>query len=116
MPEIETALRPCPDCGVAAGELHDMGCDVERCPDCGEQALSCDCDGAEPTHARLPWSGQWPGEAECVEYGWYTRLVPGKGWVCCAATDEGAQPDLNRLHVEARWDADAGRFVRRNPN
>ena len=33
----------CHDCGIKHGNYHHFGCDVERCPRCGDQLISCDC-------------------------------------------------------------------------
>ncbi len=142
--ETATGLKDCHDCGAKPGDLHDHGCDCERCPRCGGQEISCGCiyevcgmDQAtlEESHPdiyregptaemyakwdsewgsrRMLWTGQWPGEAECIEYGFYSRWVDGYGWVGCAADAIGAAPDLNRLHIKCRWDADKQRFVKR---
>ena len=38
-----TRRATCGDCGVKEGRLHIFGCDMEVCPFCGGQLLSCEC-------------------------------------------------------------------------
>lgn len=33
----------CHDCRAKHGKYHHTGCDVERCPRCGRQLISCGC-------------------------------------------------------------------------
>jgi len=35
----------CHDCHIVneKGNYHHLGCDMERCPKCGDQLISCDC-------------------------------------------------------------------------
>jgi len=102
----------CPDCGVKPGEFHAIGCDIERCPACGGQALSCACSNEKRNeYPWLPWTGEWSGVSECREFGWYAKLVEGQGWVTCDKNDEGASEDLNRIYADAVWGAKRGRFV-----
>ena len=44
--EIRTDRR-CPDCAVEVGEFHLPGCDIERCPRCAGQSISCECSRGE---------------------------------------------------------------------
>jgi hypothetical protein len=108
----------CRDCGVSPGQLHVEGCDVEACPYCGHQVISCCCATQEligvPDDDRMPWAGEWPGEAECRKFGWYARINRcGPGWVPSGPEEAGAIPDLNRLLAEARWDRGRKRWVRK---
>lgn len=37
------SLGPCHDCGVLPGGYHHLHCDMEQCPKCGHQFISCEC-------------------------------------------------------------------------
>lgn len=36
-------IHKCHDCNVFEGQVHEFGCDIERCPICGKQLICCDC-------------------------------------------------------------------------
>lgn len=108
-------------CGAHPDQLHKPGCDVERCALCGGQTIACTCVYTM-TRKPLPWEGYYPGTAECVELGWFTRYVdasgqpaalpsPGGKSMACEAADAYAQPDFSRLDREAQWDKQKCRFV-----
>lgn len=129
-------LRNCNDCGATPGNLHDLGCDVERCSQCGHQLISCDCsvcdeDSEESSYTaaqlenRLPWSGEWPFNEACREFGFYcywgNRLTkepqdsfhpdnPGT-WVPCAADHPNATEDLNRLYTFGVWNKEERKWT-----
>jgi hypothetical protein len=86
----------CPDCGVGVGRKHKDGCDVERCPHCGGQALGC--TGFDPSDRRRePWTGKWPGEADCERLGFFIN-------------GDRSLPDINRLFAECVWNPDRQRW------
>jgi Zn-finger nucleic acid-binding protein len=100
----------CPDCGAKVGELHDGGCDIERCPRCGGQFLACGCKRIKDAD-RIIWSGEKTGIAECREYGFYTVFRPGRGFVQSDRNHPEAIEDLNRLFAECVWDKKLKKFV-----
>lgn len=128
MKEKTEKLKPCPTCKAKVGTPHMAGCSVARCPKCGYQAIGCYCatymfhgkrswnddedesgdppeltdeqwDEFDQKYPPLLWSGEYPGVAECREYG---------------LLDEHGKVDLNRLYSGAcTWNATLGRWVRR---
>lgn len=57
----------CGDCGVVPGAVHHHGCDMERCPLCRRQSISCGCRwaGEEADDDDEVWDDsvelEWPG-------------------------------------------------------
>jgi hypothetical protein len=44
VPRARIPYGNCHDCGTPSGGLHHPGCDMERCPLCGGQAIACNCN------------------------------------------------------------------------
>jgi hypothetical protein len=48
IPPFDPETEPdCRVCNVEYGQVHHIDCEMERCPSCRHQALSCDCDPRE---------------------------------------------------------------------
>ncbi len=43
LPYVGELHTRCHDCNVKRGGNHHPGCDMERCPKCGGQLISCEC-------------------------------------------------------------------------
>lgn len=121
----------CGGCGSGIGEPHDDGCDVARCLAHGTQQVLCQpgarlvvtgfyswgspiVDYEEDGHdcGKDVWSGRWPGVEDAERLGWYAYFVPNgdPSWVPCDPDHPGARPDLNRLQIDGRWNAEALRW------
>ncbi|MFZ3493141.1 YgjP-like metallopeptidase domain-containing protein [Streptomyces sp. 5.8] len=97
----------CPKCHAHPGQLHTDRCTIARCALTGRQRSGCNHPG---TGCLTLWSGRWPGDEECEEYGFYYR-DGASGAEPCNADDEDAAYDLNRLHRECTWDVRLQRMV-----
>jgi hypothetical protein len=42
-PDYGDETKRCHDCNAKRGEYHHPGCDMERCPRCHGQLISCGC-------------------------------------------------------------------------
>ncbi len=113
--------KKCHDCPAEPGELHEPGCDVEQCPVCGFQAISCGHglnvldETGEFWDERLPWTGVWSMVEEAVEYGFYVRWegpMPGGCWTKCTKDHPEAMPSRNDVVDRCQWDRTKKRFVK----
>jgi hypothetical protein len=133
-------LRNCGDCGAKPGELHQPGCDMERCPHCGGQMITCPCvyvvcgldpDRLKQDHPDIYFNGptdkmyaKWDAEWGSKRLPW-TGLYPGvlecreygfwcygPPWCPCGPDHPDATEDLNRLIIECRWDVEKRKWVK----
>ena len=122
-------MNTCHDCNAKPGKKHKPGCDVERCPACGGQAMQCleghfdkkmvclNTDTEVKKKELLPWTGEWPGKAECREYGFWCYWKDGAthgSWVRCGKDHPEAREDLNRLVCECVWSREQRKFILRS--
>lgn len=104
----------CHDCGTSVGEFHKPGCDMERCPCCNGQIISCGCLEVEhpgwiageneegkywmpPDSIRERWSGIMYEKEKKVATrdNRYLRWTAKQGWIPCDSSHPNATPDLN---------------------
>ena len=50
----------CRDCGTPPGGIHHHGCDVEECPACRGQQISCGCIQEEEEEEEEEWDRSQP--------------------------------------------------------
>ena len=70
---VAEGWRRCGDCGVEPGGFHHLGCDMQDCPRCGRQLLSCGCPWAEWGEDDDPDDEDFGDESDLVEI---TSLLP----------------------------------------
>jgi len=77
----------CHDCGVKEGEIHHKGCDMEICPKCHKQLITCGCfNNYSELPFRIPYiltpnlcalcGEQWPEMFTAPKEEWEKYVIP----------------------------------------
>jgi hypothetical protein len=96
---LKSNAAKCHDCDVPEGALHQVGCDMERCPFCGGQLISCRCldresEASLQARGRIPYivypnvcvkcGVLWPDLFMVADSEWKRYIEPAKrGEVIC---------------------------------
>jgi hypothetical protein len=84
----------CHDCGVEVGEIHEYGCDMEYCPFCLGQLISCRCKGKQldnlEREGRIPYfviphlcrmcGEKWPEMFTVSDKEWESTIPKNLWW------------------------------------
>lgn len=87
MEKVKRIKHNCHDCGAKEGEIHQEGCDMERCPKCLGQLISCDCEDKDiEGMKRIPYicipnicrlcGEQWPKMFSVSDKSWKKYVIP----------------------------------------
>ena len=72
-PDRRSTGDRCGDCGVNRGGWHHPGCDLQKCPACGRQLISCGCwfdeDGPDESLSQAEPLGV-DGNGQLIERAW----------------------------------------------
>jgi hypothetical protein len=99
-------MTTCGDCAVSEGEFHKPGCDMEICPFCGGQLISCGCAYKIPGIDISPGTYAYEnGLTEELEKQWdellkKKGLVPYIQWPNICAKCGKLWPDMFRVKDE----------------
>jgi hypothetical protein len=91
----------CGDCNALEGQLHEFGCEMEQCPFCRHQLISCDCIYEK---LGLMDRAKWTEETAFLPPEIYSEGVSDEQWqqwrLMCE--QKGRWPFINYPHYCAR--------------
>ena len=98
--------KPCHDCGCHVGDNHTPGCDMERCPKCNGQLISCDCFVKDDKFDEVEFEKYSPEKWSGIMYEDIRKICEDKDLYCYWSFNTWVECDIN--HPEAIHDINAG--------